>query len=72
MELGGQMKIHAYIDEGTPEDRLRKINSMRGFTLLQINEGKGQAMISTISTEKAVTDPVAGKILVNMINTMLK
>ena len=72
VELAGQMKIHAYIDEGTPEDRLKKINSMRGFTLLEINEGKGQAMISTISTKKAVTDPVAGKILVNMINTMLK
>ncbi len=72
IELAGQMKIHAYIDGGKPEDRLEKISSMRGLTLLQINEGKGKAMISTMCTEKAVTDPVAGKLLINMISNMIK
>jgi len=68
-ELAGQMKIHAYIDGGTPEDRIERIKSMRGFTLLQIKDGEGDAIISTLCTEKAGTDPVAGKLLVNMINT---
>lgn len=70
-ELAGQMKIHAYIDGGTPEDRINRIDSMRGFPLIQISEGKGEAVISEMCTEKATTDPIAGRLLVNMINHML-
>ena len=70
-ELAGQMKIHAYIDGGKPEDRIQKIESMRGLTLLQIKDGKGTATVSTLCTEKADTDPIAGKLLVNMINTLV-
>ena len=72
VELAGQMKIHAYIDGGKPEDRIRKIDSMRGFTLIQITDGKGLATVSTMCTEKADTDPIAGKLLVNMISDLLK
>lgn len=54
IELAGQMKIHAYIDGGKPEDRIRKIDSMRGFTLLQIKDGKGLATVSTMCTEKPI------------------
>lgn len=72
IELAGQMKIHAYIDGGKPEDRIRKIDSMRGLTLLQIKDGKGLATISTMCTEKADTDPIAGRLLVNMIDELLK
>ena len=61
------MKIHAYIDGGKPEDRIRKIDSMRGFTLLQIKDGKGLATVSTMCTEKADTDPIAGKLLVRFV-----
>ena len=70
-ELAGQMKIHAYIDGGKPEDRIQKIESMRGLTLLQIKDGKGTATVSTLCTEKADTEPIAGKLLVNMINTLV-
>ena len=70
-ELAGQMKIHAYIDGGKPEDRIQKIESMRGLTLLQIKDGKGTVTVSTLCTEKADTDPIAGKLLVNMINTLV-
>ena len=72
IELAGQMKIHAYIDGGKPEDRIRKIDSMRGLTLLQIKDGKGLATVSTMCTEKADTDPIAGRLLVNMISTLIK
>lgn len=72
IELAGQMKIHAYIDGGKPEDRIKRIDSMRGFTLLQIKDGKGLATVSTICTEKADTDPVAGRLLVNMINELVR
>ena len=70
-ELAGQMKIHAYIDGGKPEDRIERIESMRGLTLLQITDGKGQSLVSTLCTEKATTDPIAGKLLVNMVNELL-
>jgi hypothetical protein len=71
-ELAGQMKIHAYIDDGKPEDRINRINSMRGLTMLRIKDGKGDAIVSTMCTEKADTDPIAGKLLVNMINELIK
>jgi len=71
-ELAGQMKIHAYIDGGTQQDRLDKIDSMRGFTMFEVTAGKGSALVSTMCTDKAVTDPVAAKLLVNMLNVMSK
>ena len=71
-ELASQMKIHAYIDGGAPEERIQKIESMRGLTLLRIADGKGITLVSTLCTEKAGTDPIAGKLLVNMINGLLE
>ena len=71
-ELAAQMKIHAYIDGGKPEERIARIESMRGLTLLQIAENKGKSLVSTLCTEKATTDPIAGKLLVNMVNELLK
>ncbi len=70
-ELASQMKIHAYIDGGKPEDRIERIESMRGLTLLGIHDGKGDAIVSTMCTEKATTDPIAGRLLVNLINELI-
>ncbi len=70
-ELASQMKIHAYIDGGKPEDRIERIESMRGLTLLGIRDGKGDAIVSTMCTEKATTDPIAGRLLVNLINELI-
>lgn len=67
-ELAGQMKIHAYIDGGKPEDRIKRIDQMRGYTLLRISDGKGSALVSTMCTDKAMTDPIAGQLLVNLVN----
>ncbi len=69
-ELAGQMKIHAYIDGGKPEDRIKKIESMRGFPLIQINDGKGKALVSEMCTDKALTDPIAGRLLSNMLKVL--
>lgn len=70
-ELAGQMKIHAYIDGGKPEDRIKKIESMRGFPLIQINDGKGKALVSEMCTDKALTDPIAGRLLSNMLKVLV-
>lgn len=66
-ELASQMKIHAYIDDSTPDDRIKRIESMRGLALLSITDGPGKAIISTLCTEKALADPVAGHLLMNML-----
>ena len=65
VELAGQMKIHAYIDGGTQQDRLDKIDTMRGLTMFRIYDGKGKAMVSTMCLGKADTDPIAARLLVN-------
>lgn len=66
-ELASQMKIHAYIDGGKPEDRIAKIESMRGLTLMAVSSGKGNCLISTMCTEKGDTDPIADHLLINML-----
>ena len=69
-ELASQMKIHAYLSDKLSE-RVPQIESMRGLTLLGIRDGKGEAIVSTVCTEKAQTDPVAGRLLVNMVSDLL-
>ena len=71
-EFASQMKIHAYIDGGKPEDRIARIEAMRGLTMLGIRDGKGKAIVSTMCTEKAQTDPVAGHLLANMLKELMK
>ena len=71
-EFASQMKIHAYIDGGKPEDRIARIEAMRGLTMLGIRDGKGKAIVSTMCTEKAQTDPVAGHLLTNMLKELMK
>lgn len=63
---------HSYIDGGTPDDRVKKIESMRGLTMTEITAGEGKAIISTITTERAATDPIAAKVLSNMLSTSIK
>lgn len=66
-ELASQMKIHAYLDDKNLEDRVKRIETMRGLTLMAVD---GRTIVSTMATDKAATDPIAGKLLVNMINKL--
>lgn len=70
VELASHMDIHAYINGKEMTDRIDAIKALRGLTLLEIRDGKGRTMVSTMCTEKAGTDPVAGKLLANMIEAM--
>lgn len=70
IELANQTKIHAYI-EGDMEKRTRYIHNIKGFPIIEIKD-KGSVLISTMATDKATTDPVAGKLLINMINYLSK
>ena len=53
------------------EARAERLEKLRGLTLFQVSEGKGKAIVSTMSTQKADTDPIAGRLLVNIINDLL-
>lgn len=66
-----QQKIHGYID-GDMKTRAEHVAKMRGFALLDIKHGKGGALVSSLETNKAATDPVAGRLLANMINEVSK
>lgn len=70
-ELANQTKIHGYI-EGSMQERSDYVKTIKGFPIIKIADGKGQALISTMSLEKATTDPIAAKLLVNMIVDMTK
>ncbi|WP_278583089.1 sugar-binding domain-containing protein [Coprobacter fastidiosus] len=68
--LAAQMKIHGYIN-GDMHKRSEYVSTIKGFPLLMIQD-QGNVMISTMRTDKAATDPIAGKLLSNMVSTMLK
>lgn len=67
--LASFLKIHGYL-EGNIRERTKKMDGMRGFPIVKI-KNNGTAILSEIMFEKATTDPIAGKLLVNMIHDLL-
>jgi len=70
-ELANQTKIHGYIN-GDMEQRSEYVKTIKGFPLLNIHDGNGTMTVSTMAVEKSTTDPVAGKLLTNIIGCLLK
>lgn len=68
--LAKHIKIHGYIN-GDMAERAKFMQGIEGSTIIKIND-KGTAIISTMALEKGTTDPVAGKLLVNMLNDLTK
>ena len=69
IELANQTKIHGYIN-GEMMVRSNYVKTIKGFSIIRINKG-GSAIVSGMQLEKATTDPIAGRLLVNMINDLL-
>jgi hypothetical protein len=69
IELANQTKIHGYI-RGEMLERTDFVKSIKGFSIIRINKG-GSAIVSGMMLEKATTDPIAGRLLVNMVNDLL-
>ncbi len=69
IELANQTKIHGYIN-GEMMERSEYVKTIKGFSILRINK-VGSALVSGMNLEKSVTDPIAGRLLVNMINELL-
>ncbi|GAB6010673.1 glycoside hydrolase family 2 protein [Viscerimonas tarda] len=70
-ELANQTKIHGYIN-GEMEQRSEHVKTIKGFPVVKITDGKGKALVSTMAHDKTATDPVAGRLLANMMNDLLK
>lgn len=68
--LAKHVRIHGYLNGGM-EERARRMESIQGETVVQVDEG-GRALLTTLLLEKGVTDPVAGKLLANMIGELRK
>jgi hypothetical protein len=68
LELANQTKIHGYI-HGEMQERSEYVKSIKGFSILRINQG-GSVIVSGMNLEKATTDPIAGRLLVNMLNDL--
>ena len=52
-------------------ERSEKMRTIRGYPLLKLTDN-GSIIISTMAVNKSTTDPIAGKLLVNMISDLLK
>ena len=40
--------------------------------MMEIADGDGKAIVSTMTTDRAATDPIAGRLLANMVSQALK
>jgi hypothetical protein len=58
-------KIHGYL-QGDVNSRMKRLDQIKGFSIVKIKDN-GIALLSEIRLDKAVSDPVAGKLLVNML-----
>jgi hypothetical protein len=68
--LAKHIKIHGYIN-GDMAERAKYMQGIEGSTIVKIND-KGSVIISTMALEKGTSDPVAGKLLVNMLSDLVK
>ena len=64
--LASSVKIHGYLSGNTAE-RMATLDKLKGFPIVTIRD---QVILTTLNLEKAVTDPVAGRLLANMIHQL--
>ncbi len=69
--LASFIKIHGYLS-GQVTDRMKRLDQIKGFPIVKIKDHEGYVLLSEIRLDKTVTDPVAGKLLVNMLNDLAK
>lgn len=67
--LASHIRIHGYINGDMPQ-RSKFMETIKGFPVVKIKDN-GEAIVSTMMIEKATTDPVAGKLLSNMVADLL-
>lgn len=66
--LASFVKIHGYL-EGDMTERARKLDEIKGFPIVKI-KNTGTAILSEMLLDKGTTDPIAGKLFVNMLKDL--
>ncbi len=61
-------RVHGYLS-GDVGQRVAALEKLRGFPVLRIQD-KGALFLSQVLLEKAVTDPVAGRLFLNMVKSL--
>jgi len=69
--LASSVKVHGYL-QGDIYARSHILDKIKGFPIVQINDNKGVVVLSTMLLQKGTTDPVAGKLLSNLLVALLK
>jgi beta-galactosidase len=69
--LASFIKIHGYLP-GQVKDRVKRLDEIKGFSIVKIKDHNGEVLLSEMMLDKTVTDPVAGKLLVNMLVDLSK
>jgi hypothetical protein len=57
---------------GLGKDRAYYLNEMSGIPLLEIQHKKGRLIASEMETNQGAVDPIAGKVFVNLLRSLLK
>ncbi|TAM95185.1 MAG: glycoside hydrolase family 2 [Chitinophagaceae bacterium] len=68
--LASSEKVHGYLQGGI-EARSSALDKIKGFPIVKIRDGKGSILFSTMRLNKGTTDPVAGKLFMNMLTSLL-
>jgi beta-galactosidase len=61
-------RVHGYLS-GDVAQRVAALEKLRGFPILRIGD-KGTLFLSQVSLDKAVTDPVAGRLFTNLLKSL--
>jgi hypothetical protein len=61
-------RVHGYL-QGEIGQREAALEKLRGFPIVRIDD-KGSIILSAVLLDKAATDPVAGRLLTNMITAL--
>jgi hypothetical protein len=61
-------RVHGYLS-GDMGQRVTALEKLRGFPILRI-EDKGSLFLSQVLLDKAVTDPVAGRLFTNLLKSL--
>jgi beta-galactosidase len=67
--LASQARIHGYL-RGDLKKRNRLMGYMKGYPVVRIEDG-GRVILSEITTAKGLYDPIATRLLMNMINDLM-
>lgn len=69
--LASSVEIHGYL-QGDIYARSLSLDKMKGFPIVKINDNKGMIILSTMALNKGMIDPIAGKLLSNLLVTLAK